>query len=458
MFPYLTKKKKKTEVPKFATGGSLLPNNATSSMGSAAGIVSSPLDLITGSNFNASAAPIQSGTNAGQINTAYGQAQSGLAQQQAFVDALANQHGIGNQSSVFNQQQALAKQLQGVANGTGPNPAQMALNQATTGNIANQAALMAGQRGAGANAGLIARQAAMQGANTQQQAVGQGAQMQAQQQLAAMGQLSGQQANMANLATQQVGQQAGAITGYNTAAQNEQGKLLDANSAYNNQLVSMQGNMNNVNAQMAQGNQKARNDLMGGLMQGGGMMSMMGAKGGIVKNYAEGGMEGDINSSMPKETPGSEMGNELKPNDSGNVEAPAAGPQSFAGQYLSGASIAAPSIASPGASPMASGNSFSGSSGGGGGGGGMSSMLPLLAMAAKGGKVVNGEMLAAKGAKVPGQAKVKGDSLKNDNVKALLSPGEIIIPRSVVNSHDPVGEAGRFVAAILAKQSLKGKK
>jgi hypothetical protein len=33
---------------------------------------------------------------------------------------------------------------------------------------------------------------------------------------------------------------------------------------------------------------------------------------------------------------------------------------------------------------------------------------------------------------VPGKAKVKGDSEKNDTVHALLSPGEMVIPRSVV--------------------------
>lgn len=39
--------------------------------------------------------------------------------------------------------------------------------------------------------------------------------------------------------------------------------------------------------------------------------------------------------------------------------------------------------------------------------------------------------LLNKGGNVPGKAKVKGDSLKNDTVKTKLSPGEIVIPRTV---------------------------
>lgn len=40
-------------------------------------------------------------------------------------------------------------------------------------------------------------------------------------------------------------------------------------------------------------------------------------------------------------------------------------------------------------------------------------------------------MLAAEGALVPGHPRVPGDSQKNDTVHAMLSPGEVVIPRSV---------------------------
>lgn len=59
------------------------------------------------------------------------------------------------------------------------------------------------------------------------------------------------------------------------------------------------------------------------------------------------------------------------------------------------------------------------------------------------------------GSIVPGKAVVKGDSPKNDIVDAKLSPGEIVIPRTVVNSPDAPKEAAKFVAAILAKKQNK---
>lgn len=40
----------------------------------------------------------------------------------------------------------------------------------------------------------------------------------------------------------------------------------------------------------------------------------------------------------------------------------------------------------------------------------------------------------AEGGKVPGYAPVAGDSLKNDKVPALLSAGEVVLPRSIVNN------------------------
>jgi ABC-type multidrug transport system fused ATPase/permease subunit len=72
-----------------------------------------------------------------------------LQQQQNFLNALYQQPGgyLG-QGNVFNQQQALANQLQQQTLGQGPNPAMAQLAQQTAANTANQAALMAGQRGA----------------------------------------------------------------------------------------------------------------------------------------------------------------------------------------------------------------------------------------------------------------------------------------------------------------------
>lgn len=236
-----------------------------------------------GMNFKAGAAPILNTVDRNQLNTAQTTSNDALAQQQTFLDALRAQNGIGNQSAVFGQQQALANQLQGVANGTGPNPAMAQLNQTTGANIANQAAMAAGQRGASANVGLLARQAGQQGGAIQQQAVGQGATMAANQQIAGMSALAGQQANMGNMATNQVNQQAAATTGYLSAAQQEQANLLNAAGALNNANVGSTGSQNSSNASVAgvtaqnQGqfmnkglNAMGNTSMVSGMMGGGG--------------------------------------------------------------------------------------------------------------------------------------------------------------------------------------------
>ncbi len=51
------------------------------------------------------------------------------------------------------------------------------------------------------------------------------------------------------------------------------------------------------------------------------------------------------------------------------------------------------------------------------------------------------------GGPVPGQAKVEGNSLKNDVVDAKLSPGEVVLPRTV--AHDPE-KAAQFVKHLMA--------
>ena len=266
----------------------------------------------------------------GQLQDAYGNTQNALGQQAAFLQALQAQGGLQNQSNVFNQ-------LQGVANGTGPNPAMAMLNQQTGNNVAQQAALMAGQRGTNANAGLLARQIGQQGAGIQQQAVGQGAALGAQQQLGALNQLGG-------LANQQVAQQQAGLNAYQTGALQGQQNLLGATGNFNNAQVSQGSNL-----------AKGRQGLLGGI----GNAAMMLASGGEVP-----------------------------------------GPRSSIGRMAKGISMES-------------------------------------------------------GGHVPGKAEVKGDSLKNDKVPAVLSPGEVVIPRSVMNSKDPAAEAAKFVAAVLAKKGRK---
>jgi len=59
-------------------------------------------------------------------------------------------------------------------------------------------------------------------------------------------------------------------------------------------------------------------------------------------------------------------------------------------------------------------------------------------------------MLMNQGGVVPGIAKVSGDHPVNDTVAANLSPGEIVLPKSVLESHDPGDVAKKFVDYVMA--------
>ncbi len=300
-----------------------------------------------------------------QAQQAYTNAQNGLNQQQAFVNAV-NPGGL----QALQSQQNLLGQLGQQAQGNGPNPALAQLNQTTGQNVANQAALMAGQRGSGANAGLIARQAAMQGANTQQNAVGQAATMRAQQQLAAQQQLGQQQQAM-------IGQQAGATNAYGQAAQNEQSNLLNSIAGVNNANVGMQSNVNNANASLAGISMQGQQNMVGGMMNTLSGSSLMGAEGG--------------------EVPGQDS-----VTSNGGVSAGSA-----------------PDIGSSNIPTIS--NAFQ--SKGGGGGGGIMKMLPMLAMLADGGQIAPMQQLTSQS----GPSSSLGKYLTAPQAVNVAAPGNIDI-------------------------------
>lgn len=315
-----------------------------------------------GLNFNAQQyANLQQPYNGQQV-------QDQLAQYQQLVNALGGQNGIGNQSNVYNQ-------LQNVANGQGPNPAQAMLSQATGANVSNQAALMAGQRGASANPGLIARQASMQGGNLQQQAVGQGATMQANQSLNALGQLGG-------LASQQVAQQT-----------NAQGNLLGAAQQglanQNQNQVSLAGVQGQTDQQQAQ--------AQGGLLGGVGRFL------GPVLGAALGGPLGGAVTGALAPPQQKAMGGVIEDEDCSISD------------HLMGRGGKVPSKAS--------------------------SKVPAY--------VSPGELIKhtdGKTERVPGKARVSGDSYKNDTVHKNLEPGAIVIPRSHSSDPEKAAEFARRVA------------
>lgn len=340
---------------------------------------------------------------------AYGisNANNGVNQQQDFVSALNAQNGVANQSSVFNQ-------LQGVANGTGPNPAQAMLAQSTGANVANQAALLAGQRGSGANVGLAGRNAAMAGGNIQQNAAGQAATMQAQQSLGALNQLGG-------IAGQQVAQRAQGISQANAllqAQQQAQLQQLQNNTANNlgqfqsqqQNAINMQSNINSSNAGLAQQNAQNANNSIGGALSGvaGAVGALSGGGAGVPPTAIGGGGGGGGGLASGTGASGVDLNlGTAKFAEGGQVPKPYKGESHLARlshEHVSG------------------------------------KFKPM----SNGGKVA--------GKPVVGGAK---DSYANDKVKALLSPGEIVIPRSITQGPNAAEKAAAFVAAIKAKGGKK---
>lgn len=459
-----------------------------------------------------------------QQAASWGGTQSALGQQAAFAAATGDSNGLGNQSSVFQQQQALANNLQGQANGTaGPSIAQLQYQQNMNQISAQQSGSIGSQKGI--SPALQARMIAQQGAGAQQAAAGQGATLGAQEQWAATQALQQQQANMANLSTQQVGQQANAI---NAQTQGQLGQQSN--------LFGLQSGATAANAGVAGKTIGGQEKLVGSLFGGAAM-----AHGGLVRGYADGGQV-DLYSPAPigsqisspdaplsgagralaygnqVAAPAIQMGSESaggggqgnpglikwvynqfnktkpeKPVDPANAGADyegssQAGFQSgngvtaenapvdmgdgaAAGSVSGGAVESADIGASAGALDAAATALYKGgavknyamggdtSASDGGGSKGIMQMLPMLAMLLnQGGRVptLNGEAYANAGMPVPGKAKVGGDSLKNDTVPARLSPGEVIIPRSIMNSKDPPKAAAKMVRDIIAKKKKAG--
>lgn len=293
------------------------------------------------------------GIGADQAAAQYKQVQNDLTQQRQFAQTLGR-----TDDNAARYQARLLNALQQQAMGDPNSPLAIQMATQTGANTANQAALMAGQRGTSGNAGLLARQAAMVGAQNQQQQVGQNAAMQ----------LASQQA---------LGQQAGNMLAQRQNALNslQQGSLGLSGQA-----------LGQAQAQNAAQQQAYNSDLQ------------------------------------------------------------------FGGQILGG-------LASGAASALAGGFTGGANPGTGGvnpGGGGMPKMAPF----AHGGQVQEEPveslsqafMAFDSGGYVPGQAQHAGDTLKNDTVPAMLSPGEIVIPRSIVQGKDAAKKAADFVAAVLAKK------
>lgn len=368
-----------------------------------------------------------------QLSGAYSGVQGGMESQKALLAAIQAQNGLGNQSQVYNQ-------LQGIAAGTGPNPAQAMLAQSTGANVANQAALMAGQRGAAGNAGMIARQAGQQGGALQQQAAGQAATLQANQSLNAINSAGG----MANV---QAGNQIGQTNANVQAQQAEQQALLNAQTAYNNSQVGMQGNINSANANLAQTQMQGQQGLIGGVLGGAGA--------GLKALFADGGMAEETPNTPAQAPSGAQSkfgqflragGNQMADSSGslaqmGGSSAGTKGLNQGASQFSEGLTSAiAGKPAGPAAPTIMAGEPY----------------MPNAMMAARGGMTHDYRSGGGVNAKNPNEKAVKsGNSYANDKIPAVLSEGEVVIPRSVMQGKDPVNDSARFVQAVLAKKGMR---
>lgn len=397
----------------------------------------------TGYNATEGLPAYQPGTNQGAVNQSQTQAQAQIAQQQAFLNALGSNGLNANQAGVYGQQQGLANQYQMMANGQGPNPAQAQLAQNTGQNIQQQAALMGSMRGGQANPGLMARQASQQGGAIQQQSAGQAATLGAQQQIAGMQGMQNQYGQMANLATAGVGQQQNALAQLGNQSQNYQQLLQQQLQAQNQNQ--MQGRL--ANADIAkQGMQNTAGAIGGGMNALGSMMSgpssMPGGGGGkahggvITQHFDDGGVAlGPVAGVQAGMTASQQLESPMQVQQQSQANQP----KSMLGQQqqaqaqptmpMSGGDAGANAIA------QGVGGLFKGVSGYGAVnnmmGQAQSGMDSIMKMA---------PMLAAlsQGGPVPGSPKIQGDSEANDTVPAMLSPGEIVIPRSHVDSPEKI--------------------
>lgn len=332
-----------------------------------------------------------------------------VADQQAlatFNSSLAQVGGVGNQEQTF-------KQLQSVANGTGPNPAQAALAQATGTNVSNQAALMAGQRGASSNVGLIARQAAQQGAAIQQTAAGQAATQESQQQLNA---LNAEGA----IAGEQVAETQAGLSQAQDANLTNQGQVLGAQEGYNTAVTGGQNNVNSNNTSQANNTQNTLLSLGKGALSGAGTSTVASAtpsaSGGDLSNL--GSLQATSNGAA---TAGWAKGGEITQ-----------GPyKSHVANFLFAKGGEVPAMVSPGERYLSP-----------------DEVKEVVERGANPLKI---------GTKIPGKAKVKGDSLKNDFVKTTLQDGGVVLPRHIMNKKSR-DHAELFVRRAVHMKSPKGGK
>lgn len=421
-----------------------------------------------------------------------------------YSEALKKAQGLGQQyqdaqmgTSAQNQQ--LIQALQQQAAGQGPTVAQNQLNQSTAQNINRSAAMAASSKGV--DPALAAKMGIDSAANANQTAAGQAATLRAQEQLGAMGQLGNainSQSNvnlgMAGLAGQlantygglnnqsQLGQQqiqagaekqnasfgqnllGGALGGAGVSGTNIKGgswqggeigyagggqvamPSLGEYDAYNlNHQQPVQVNPHPAQfAQVAQAPSYSDSSESGGSARQGGSAIGQLAKDQLSKLFqstapqapgqpAPGSNPSDYQNLS--QTPGSNPGDYMNLEDATQATGEATTDAATGAEGAdAGAAAAGSDAAAVGADAAAAAEAAEATE----------AMTTLAAALARGGAVGSGK-----------RKMIPGDHPQNDIVPAMLSPGEIVIPRSIAQSPEAAKKAAAFVAAI--KRS-KGKK
>lgn len=342
---------------------------------------------------------------------------------------------------VNKKQTALTDALTAAMNGKGPSLAQQQLQQGTQQNINQGASQIASIKGL--NPALAAKMIADNTANANNALSGQAAQLRNQEQLQARGQL-GSELN------------------------NQRGQDIAQGSSLNNENIQNTLGAARINSGIAAQNTQTNAGIAGGLLGAGGSainsLGGMMSNGGVVEPHhvalakavlalAGGGMIPSPVSAIP------EVGAESGATNPVLADANSLADTDEASQgetAITEAPVEKSAIPDDTAKQSAKMVHSSGNSSGNDSGADPGSSYGAGFSLGKGiGNSVNSafKMLAAKsGGKVPGKANVSGDSKENDVVPTLLSPGEIVVPRS--KAKDPE-MAKEFIEALKKSKEKK---
>lgn len=334
-----------------------------------------------------------------------------------YTDALkaAMNNGVvdntqSNQTAT--QQGNLVAALTAAMNGKGPNLAGAQFQQANNQNVASGASLIGSQRGISPQ--LAARQILNNTANAGQNASNGAAQIAMENQLNAENNLGSVLGTERSQDITQAGNAASAQT-------SRIGALGGLQNNQNNSQIQNTLGTEGINADVAKQNANTNAAIAGGVINGlsgagasGAVSSLFASKGGLIQKFDDGGPvlmspeEMSLPGATPAPSPVSSTPSLMSASDIAKaLQTPSSNKQNPAKTYT----------------PV-NGSAQAGQQGAQEIGQGIGQAMKALAVLA----------FANSGGKVPGKAKAAGDSLKNDDVPAMLSPGEVVLPRTIVGA------------------------